>query len=61
MGNVPLCISFPQLFSFSNQKDAKVGELWEVTRGNGFWSLVWWRNLFVWGRALLVDLMGLLV
>ncbi|AES90375.1 transmembrane protein, putative [Medicago truncatula] len=36
VGNTMLRVSFPRLFSVSNQKETKVGELWEK-RGFGLW------------------------
>lgn len=58
MGNAALCVSYPRLFSISNQKDALVGDLSEATVGGGTWNLIWRRKLFVWEESLVENLMG---
>jgi len=50
-----LRVIFPKLFSLSNQKEAKVGELWELIDGVQAWSLEWRRNLLVWENIILED------
>jgi hypothetical protein len=55
-GNVPLCESFPRLFSISSYKEGVVGDIlreWERWR-RGDWG--WRRRLFVWEEELLVNL-----
>jgi hypothetical protein len=60
IGDSPLCISFPRLFSLSTQKDACVGEVLKVEGERRWWELVWRRNLFLWEvdrERLLCDLL----
>lgn len=51
---------FPRLFSLSNQKDAKVGEMVLVQEGGRVWNLTWRRNPFIWEGNLIANLMALL-
>ena len=60
VGIDPLRVNFPRLFSLSNQKEAKVGDLWELIDGVQVWSLEWRRNIFVWENVILEDLLGVL-
>ena len=56
VGNAPLCLAFPRLFSISSQKEAMVGDVWVVNEVGGAWSFLWRRNLFVWKGGLLENL-----
>ena len=38
-GEIPLCDQFPTLFAMVASKGAKVGEVWDTTRGEGGWNL----------------------
>ena len=48
---------YPRLFSLSNQKEAKVGELWEGEEMEITWAFTWRRPLFVWENDLLIEMM----
>ncbi|KAK2405812.1 hypothetical protein QL285_041620 [Trifolium repens] len=48
IGDVPLCIRFPRLYSISLQKDEYVGVLSEVVGERRNWRWSWRRNLFQW-------------
>lgn len=43
----PLRVNFSRLFSLTNQKEAKGGDLWELIDGVQVWSLEWRRNICV--------------
>jgi hypothetical protein len=59
VGSVPLCQSFPRLFSISLQQEASVASIW-CPNGISNWKLIWRRRLFVWETALLDELLLLL-
>jgi hypothetical protein len=48
IGDSPLCIKFPRLFSLSTQKDVCVGEVLKVDGERRLWEFAWRRNLFHW-------------
>lgn len=50
-------LKYPRLFSISNQKEAKVGEVGMVTELGREWRFIWRRHLFVWEEELLLSLM----
>ena len=60
VGNSPLCVGFPHLFSISNQKEAMVGDMWRSSDGVHDWLFSWRRRLFIWEEGLLNDLMMVL-
>jgi hypothetical protein len=57
IGDAPLAMVFPRLFSLSNQKDHKVSDLFCA---NGTWAFSWRRNLFRWEEDLVANLKGIL-
>lgn len=54
MENTPLYVTFPRIYSISNQKEAKVGEIREVCRLN------WCRKPFIWKRELIDRILVLI-
>ncbi|GAU10246.1 hypothetical protein TSUD_418780 [Trifolium subterraneum] len=60
IGDVPLSVAFPRLFSLSNHQEAKISELCEFVGGSWVWSFSWRRPLFQWEEAL-VELLRELV
>jgi hypothetical protein len=61
IGDAPLCIKFPRLFSISLQKDASVGELLKVEEDRRWWDFHWRRNLFQWEVVRVDTLVDFLV
>jgi hypothetical protein len=59
IGEGPLSLKFPRLFSLSTQKDISVGDLWNMEEGR--WEFIWRRNLFQWESESFYLLLGLLV
>jgi len=57
VGEVALGVSFPRLYSISNQKEGKIGEMGEWSGSNWNWVLTWRHNLFVWEEKLLFNLL----
>jgi hypothetical protein len=57
LGDVPLEVAFPRLFSLSNYKDHMVRDLWGT---DDSWSFSWRRNLFRWEEDLVASLLDLL-
>lgn len=53
---------YPRLFTISNQKEAKVAEIWRDMGVESDWNFIWRRRLFVWEEELfnrlLIDLQG---
>ena len=45
------CNAFPTLFNFSSHKDARVADVWDSSREEGVWSLVFLRPLNDWEVA----------
>ena len=60
IGEQSLAITFPQLFSLSLQKDAKVGDLWHLHNGVVSWNFNWRRDTFLWENNLMDNLLHLL-
>jgi hypothetical protein len=56
-GEVPLCRKYPRLFAISNQKEAKVAEVWREGGSGPDWNFTWRRRLFVWEENLLNNLL----
>jgi hypothetical protein len=56
IGNLPLRVSYPRLFSISTQKEESVGSVGEALNHGIEWSFGWRRTLFVWEEHLLADL-----
>jgi hypothetical protein len=48
IGDAPLSLLFPRLFSISLQKEASVEELLKVEGGRRWWDFRWRHNLFQW-------------
>jgi hypothetical protein len=64
IGDSPLCIKFPRLFSLSMQKEVCVRELLKVEGDRRWWNFIWRRNLFQWEEErvnVLEDLLGIVV
>jgi hypothetical protein len=61
IGDDPLCVKFPRLFSISLQKEACVDELLKVEDDRRWWDFHWRRNLFQWEVVRLDMLVDLLV
>jgi mannosylglycoprotein endo-beta-mannosidase len=61
IGDSPLCLMFPRLFSLSLQKDACIGELLLADGERRRWNFNWRRNLFQWEVDRVNVLVGLLV
>jgi hypothetical protein len=57
LGDVPLEVAFPRLFSLSNFKDHMVRDMWG---SDDSWSFSWRRNLFRWEEDLVASLLDLL-
>ncbi|MCI02857.1 putative non-LTR retroelement reverse transcriptase [Trifolium medium] len=57
IGDVPLCVEFPRLFSISNQKDAVVRELCVTEDNHWVWNFEWRRRRFEWEEALITNLL----
>ncbi|PNX99671.1 cysteine-rich receptor-like protein kinase, partial [Trifolium pratense] len=60
IGEVPLALAFPRLFSLSNHKDNVVQDFLESEEGIRSWSFSWRRNLFQWEEDRVVVLKELL-
>jgi hypothetical protein len=60
LGNVPLSLTFPRLFSLSTQKEDSVLDIVVVAGGRLEWNFMWRRNLFQWEEALVVELKEIL-
>ncbi|GAU35611.1 hypothetical protein TSUD_30280 [Trifolium subterraneum] len=56
IGEAPLSVVFPQLFSLSNHKDGKVNDFYELLDGSWNWSFSWRRELFQWEEDLVTQL-----
>jgi hypothetical protein len=57
VGDAPLCVRFPRLFSISLQKDAFINEIRVCVDGEDRWGWIWRRNLFAWEHGLLCELL----
>ncbi|GAU26540.1 hypothetical protein TSUD_361730 [Trifolium subterraneum] len=60
MGNAPLALLFPRLFSLSNHKEGMVADFSEVVGEDRGWSFSWRRELFRWEEDLVVRLREIL-
>jgi hypothetical protein len=60
LGEAPLYLMFPRLFSLSTQKEAKVGDMVGVHGGVAVWNMIWRRHPFLWEVNLIDNLMALL-
>ena len=60
IGDQPLALTFPRVYSISSQKEAKVGELWRFQDGVVTWNLHWRRVPFVWEHNLIRNLLVLI-
>jgi hypothetical protein len=60
IGNDPLKVTFPRLYSLSNQKESKVADFVDMREGANVWTFVWRRNLFQWEQELVLHLTNLL-
>jgi hypothetical protein len=60
IGNDPLRVTFPRLYSLSNQKEGKVADFLVDQGGSKVWTFVWRRNLFQWEYELVSNLLNLL-
>jgi hypothetical protein len=56
IGEVPLSVAFPRLFSLSNQKNNMVIDFRDIHRETSGWSFSWRRELFQWESDLIVRL-----
>jgi hypothetical protein len=48
IGDVPLAVAFPRLFSISNQQDLVIKDFLVTDSDNSMWAFSWRRNLFQW-------------
>jgi hypothetical protein len=60
IGETSLDLVYPRLFSLSNEKDGKVGDLLVREGDRRSWLLTWRRRLFQWEEESLSQLMNLL-
>jgi hypothetical protein len=60
IGNVPLAMVFPKLFSLSNHKEGMVLDFVASGGDRLDWIFTWRRNLFQWEEDLVVGLRELL-
>jgi hypothetical protein len=61
VGDAPLAVVFPRLFSLSNHKDLKVSDFWVVEEDSGSWSFSWRQNLFQWEEDRVLILKNVLL
>jgi hypothetical protein len=62
IGDVPLAVAFPRLFSISNQQDLVIKDFLVTDSDNSMWAFSWRRNLFQWEEdrvSVLKDLLEL--
>jgi hypothetical protein len=58
IGETPLCVKFPRLFSLSLQKLECIRDVVEIGEGESCsWKLLWRRSLFQWEEESVVQLM----
>ena len=50
-------LKYPRLYSVSNQKEAKIGEMGEPSDHGSEWRFIWRRHPFMWEEELLLNLM----
>lgn len=60
IGDQPLNLLFPQIFSTSTHKEASLRDLWSIVDGGVFWNLTWRRQPFLWERNLIGNLLALI-
>jgi hypothetical protein len=60
LGEAPLAVVFPRLFSLANQKDCMVCDLVNFVGDNRLWNFSWRRNLFHWEEELVKRLREML-
>lgn len=60
MGNSPLHVMFPRLYSISNQKEATVGDIGLKSDGIVSSNLTWRRCPFNWEQDLITILTGVI-
>jgi hypothetical protein len=60
VGDLPLCVRFPRLFSISMHKEATVADVWNQSIAPDSWRLNWRRRLFEWEKELVNELMLLI-
>ncbi|GAU29496.1 hypothetical protein TSUD_360410 [Trifolium subterraneum] len=60
IGDDPLSVVFPRLFSLSNNNDRMVKDFGEYREGRWIWSFSWRRDLFQWEEDLVAQLRELL-
>jgi hypothetical protein len=56
IGENSLRSRYPRLFSISDQKEAKVGEMGLMSELGTEWNFMWRRHLFMWEEEVLVNL-----
>jgi hypothetical protein len=61
VGDAPLAVVFPRLFSLSNHKDLNVSDFWVADEGSWSWSFSWRQNLFQWEEDRVIPLKNVLV
>jgi hypothetical protein len=52
VGDQPLCIKFPRLFSMSTQQEEVVGDMGNWVENRWRWNLLWRRSFFQWEETL---------
>jgi hypothetical protein len=60
IGDAPLALAFPRLYSLSNHKENMVSDFVSWNGDNRNWCFSWRRNLFQWEEDSVVVLKGLL-
>jgi hypothetical protein len=60
IGEAPLSVAFPRLFSLSNQKESNVIDMFEFDGESRHWSFSWCMDLFQWEEDLVTQLRELL-
>jgi hypothetical protein len=60
VGEAPLAVVFPRLFSLSNHKDSTVSEFLVLEGNRRVWSFSWRRNLFQWEEDRVIALNNIL-
>jgi hypothetical protein len=56
LGDLPLCIKFPRLFSLSTHKEATIKDLVRFEGDCRSWNFDWRRNLFLWEEEKVAQL-----
>lgn len=55
---MPLCESFPHLFSLTLSQDVSVGEVCGLNLVGERWRFLWRRELFEWEKERFIGLLG---